>query len=289
MTTFSFDTHTHAISPDTATYPVSPLGGVRSGWSQTRPVTGDELIGHLDDAGVQWAALVQASTVYGYDNRYAADVLARHPGRLVGVCSVDFLSGSAVDELRYWIGERGFRGTRVRIADGDTKVTAPGAGLTDERMAAVWEYLEGHGIPLCVQMHSKNTPELLKVLGDHPTMTVVLDHAGRPDASGAPEYPMLGEIEQLADFAGVHLKITPSALRRLDNEPGADVTHVLRRLAAKFGTGRLMWGSDFPATQGTLRQSRELIESRLSWLAGDERRAVLGRNAARVYGVPVSE
>jgi len=287
--TFYFDTHTHCISADTGSYPVRPLGGIRSDWSRTRPVDGDELIGHLDEAGVQRAALVQASTVYGYDNRYAADVLARYPGRLVGVCSVDFLAVSAVDDLRYWIEERGFRGVRIRIADGDTKVTAPGAGLSDERMAAVWDYVDEHGIPVSVQMHSKNTPELLKVLAGHPAMTVVLDHLGRPNATGAPEYPMLAELEQLAAFAGVHLKITPSSLRRLDNEPGADATSVLRRLAGKFGSDRLMWGSDFPATEGSPRDSRVLIESRLSWLGADELAAVRGHNAARVYGVPVPE
>lgn len=285
--TFYFDTHTHAVSGDTDNYPVRPLGGIRSDWSRDRPVDGDELIGHLDRAGVARAALVQASTVYGFDNRYAADVLARYPDRLVGVCSVDFLSDSAVNDLKYWIEERGFRGVRIRIADGDTAVAAPGAGLSDEGMAAVWDYIDDYGIPVCIQMHSKDTGELLKVLGDHPAATVVLDHLGRPNASGAPEYPMLGEIEQLAAFGGVHLKITPGALRRIGNEPGAEVAEVLRRLGATFGTGRLMWGSDFPAAPGSLRDSRELIESRLSWLTGDECQAVLGHNAARVYDVPV--
>ncbi|MBB4689279.1 amidohydrolase family protein [Amycolatopsis jiangsuensis] len=286
MTPWYFDTHTHAVSGDTGSYPVRPLGGIRSGWSRTRPVDGDGLIAELDAAGVRHAALVQASTVYGFDNRYAADVLARYPDRLVGVCSVDFVSDEAVHDLKYWIEDRGFRGVRIRIADGDTKVNASArVTLSDERMRAVWDYVDDHGVPVCVQMHSKNTPELLGVLEEHPALTIVLDHAGRPDASGAPDYPMLAELEQLARFTGVHLKITPGALRRLGNEPGADVEAVLRRLAQKFGTGHLMWGSDFPAAEGSLRQSRALVESALSWLPETERQAVLGHTAARVYGV----
>jgi predicted TIM-barrel fold metal-dependent hydrolase len=285
--TYYFDTHTHAVSADTATYPVRPLGGNRSEWSRTRPVDADTLISALDEAGVQQAALVQASTVYGYDNSYAAEALARYPDRLVGVCSVDFLSDTAVDDLKHWIEERGFSGVRIRVSDGDTKVTTPGAGLSDERMAAVWDYVDDHGVPVCVQMHSKDTGKLLAVLDQHPTVTVLLDHAGRPDAAGGPPYPKLAEIEQLAPFGGVHLKITPSSLRRLGDTPGADVTEVLRRLADSFGTDHLMWGSDFPATRGTARESRELIESRLSFLDGGRRLDVLGRNAARVYGVSV--
>jgi predicted TIM-barrel fold metal-dependent hydrolase len=285
--TYYFDTHTHAVSGDTETYPVSPLGGNRSEWSRTRPVDADGLIRALDESGVQTAALVQASTVYGYDNSYAAEALATYPNRLVGVCSVDFLSDSAVADLRHWIEERGFSGVRIRVSDGDTKVATPGTGLSDERMDAVWDYVNNHGVPVCVQMHSKDAPKLLGVLEKHPAVTTLLDHAGRPNAAGGPPYPMLGEIEQLARFAGVHLKITPGALRRLANEPGADITEVLQRLADSFGTDHLMWGSDFPASQGTARESRELVENRISWLDGDDRLDVLGRNAARVYGVPV--
>ncbi|MFF7554442.1 amidohydrolase family protein [Streptomyces olivaceus] len=282
--THYFDTHTHAVSRDTAAYPVRPLGGNRSEWSRTRPVDADGLIRHLDEAGVRTAALVQASTVYGYDNSYAADALAKYPDRLVGVCSVDFLSDTAVTDLRYWLEERHFAGVRIRVSDGDTKVATPGAGLSDERMGAVWDHLDSHRVPVCVQMHSKDTHKLLAVLETHPDLTVLLDHAGRPNAAGGPPYPRLAEIEQLTRYDGVHLKITPAALRRLGDEPGADVTEVLRRLADGFGTRCLMWGSDFPASRGTALHSRELVESRLSWLAEDQLRDVLGRNAARVYG-----
>ncbi|MEV1025699.1 amidohydrolase family protein [Streptomyces sp. NPDC050264] len=282
-----FDTHTHAISSDSVAYPPKPLGGTRSEWSRIRPVDVDGLIRNLDDAGIERAALVHASTMYGFDNRYAADALAKHPDRLVGVCAVDFLSDSAVPDLRHWIEERGFSGVRIRVSDGTTKVPTPGSGLSDERMRAVWDYVESRGVPVCVQMHSKDTGKLLQVLAAHPGLTVLLDHAGRPDASGGPSYPRLGELGQLARFTGVHLKITPPALRRLGNEEGVDVSEVLRRLAGVFGADHLMWGSNFPASEGTLQELRDTIESRLSWLAPDELAAVLGGNAARVYSAPV--
>lgn len=283
-----FDTHTHAVSGDPDAYPVQPLGGTRSEWSRSRPVDISGLIRHLDAAGVEQAALVHASTVYGFDNRYAADALARHPDRLVGVCAVDFLSGTAVPDLRHWIEERGFSGVRIRVSDGTTKVPTPGSGLSDERMSAVWDYVESRGVPVCVQMHSKDTDKLLQVLEAHPALTVLLDHAGRPDASGGPEYPRLDELGRLARFPGVHLKITPPALRRLESQQDVDVTEVLRRLAGVFGTDHLMWGSNFPASEGTLRELRDSIGSRLSWMTADERADVLGGNAARVYHVPVT-
>ncbi|WP_030899324.1 amidohydrolase family protein [Streptomyces sp. NRRL F-5126] len=279
-----FDTHTHAISADTAAYPPKPLGGTRSQWSEQRPADVDGLVRELDAAGVERAALVHASTVYGFDNRYAADALARHPDRLVGVCAVDFLAESAVDDLKYWIEERGLSGVRIRVSDGTTKVPTPGSGVSDARMEAVWDYVAAQHIPVCIQMHSKDTPKLIDVLEPRPGMTVLLDHAGRPNAAGGPPYPHLAELGRLARFQGVHLKVTPPALRRLADEPAADVTEVVRRLVETFGVERVMWGSNFPASSGTLAELRDGIEAHLSWLDDADRAAVLGGNAARVYG-----
>lgn len=278
-----FDTHTHAISPDTAAYPPAPLGGTRSAWSQDRPVDIDGLLRALDEAGVERAALVHASTVYGFDNSYAADALAAHPDRLVGVCAVDFLSETAVDDLRGWIEDRGFSGVRIRVSDGTTKVPTPGSGVSDERMTKVWEYVAEQHLPVCIQMHSKDTPKLLEVLRVHPDLTVLLDHMGRPNAAGGAPYPLLDELAQLVPYAGVHLKITPPALTRLAATPGADVREVLERLVGIFGASRMMWGSNFPASDGTLSRLRDDIEECLGFLDADALADVLGRSATRIY------
>lgn len=278
-----FDTHTHAISPDTERYPVRPLGGTRSEWSQTRAVDIDGLLSALDDAGVERAALVHASTVYGFDNSYAADALERYADRLVGICAVDFLSPTAIDDLRHWIGERGFSGVRIRVSDGTTAVPAQGSGVSDEGMTAVWDYLDAQRVPVCIQMHSKDTDKLLAVLEQHPQLTVLLDHGGRPNAAGGPPYNGLDELGQLAKYEGVHLKITPPMLRRLTDEPGVDPVEVVGELVRRFGVDHLMWGSNFPASAGTLADLRDNIHSHLRGLSDTDMAAVLGANAARVY------
>lgn len=278
-----FDTHTHAISSDTHAYPPKPLGGTRSDWSQERPVDIDGLVRALDAAGVEQAALVHASTVYGFDNRYVVDALAAHRDRFVGVGSVDFLSDDAVDDLRRLIEEGGLSGVRIRVSDGTTKVPTPGSGINDERMTGVWDYVTTHRVPVCIQMHSKDASKLASVLDTHPTMTVLLDHLGRPDASGGAPYERLAELAQLARYPGVHLKITPPALRRLGDEPGADITAVLARLVELFGADRIMWGSNFPASAGSLADLLASIEAALPALSDDDRAAILGGNAARLY------
>src|SRR5436190_20649364 len=73
------DTHTHVISPDQVRYPLAPVGGKQSDWSAHHPTDHDTLLRSMDDAGIERAMVVQASTAYGNDNRYAADAVRAHP------------------------------------------------------------------------------------------------------------------------------------------------------------------------------------------------------------------
>ena len=102
MPTAPIDIHPHIIANDAARYPLAPLGGHQSDWSRTRPVTLEQLIAAMDEAGVQKAAIVQASTCYGHDNSYVADAVAAHPDRCTGVFSVDVLESDAPQRMRDW-------------------------------------------------------------------------------------------------------------------------------------------------------------------------------------------
>src|SRR5262245_3018346 len=119
------DIHPHIISADETRYPRSPLFGVQSDWSKERPVTLDQYVAEMDAAGVQQAAIVQASTCYGYDNSYVADAIAQYPGRLTAVGSVDLLQPDATTRIRQWL-KRGVTGLRL-FTGGSTKAFDPSA------------------------------------------------------------------------------------------------------------------------------------------------------------------
>jgi predicted TIM-barrel fold metal-dependent hydrolase len=106
MTTTTIDIHPHIIASDTKRYPLAPLGGHQSDWSRTRPVTVERLTAAMDEAGVQKAAIVQASTCYGHDNAYVADAVAANPQRFTGVFSVDVLAPDAPERMRFWQAKR---------------------------------------------------------------------------------------------------------------------------------------------------------------------------------------
>ncbi|GAA3525498.1 amidohydrolase family protein [Amycolatopsis ultiminotia] len=280
---FSVDTHTHIISPDTTRYPAAPLGGHRSDWSRERPADLDGLLRAADTAGVDHLVVVQASTVYGFDNSYVADQLARHPDRLRGVCSVDFLSPKAVDDLSHWIDERGFSGVRIRAADGTTAVPTPGRGLDDERMAPVWQFLSDRGIPVCIQMHAKHAPLLAGILRQYQGLTVVLDHAARPQLDG-PAYPSDAGLPRLSETGRVFVKLTPPAVLRAQREAGS-AAPVVGALVEEFGADHVLWGSNFPASAGSLSELADLVLAQLPALEGTGLGLVTGATAARLYGI----
>src|SRR4051794_6159399 len=109
------DIHPHVISTDEKKYPRDPLGGKQSDWSLERPVSTEQMLAAMKEAGVDKSALVHSSTCYGFDNSYTADAVKAHPDRFTLVGSVDMRAPDAADKIRYWVG-RGMTGLRIFTA-----------------------------------------------------------------------------------------------------------------------------------------------------------------------------
>ena len=50
-----------------------------------------------------------------------------------------------------------------------------------------------------------------------------------------------------------------------------------------------MWGSDYPHDEGTFPHSREVIERTFKDVPEDEKRMIVGENAAKLYGFSVNQ
>src|SRR5258705_7195576 len=135
------------------------------------------MITAMDEAGVAKAALVQASTCYGYDNSYVAGAVAARPERFAGVFSVDVLQRDAPERIDYWM-NKGLTGLGVFIAGHTTG--AKDARLDDRRSFPAWETAGRAGIPVCVQLREAGLPQLVTVRERFPRGRVVPDHMARP-------------------------------------------------------------------------------------------------------------
>lgn len=273
------DTHTHAISSDKQSYPLAPVGGHQSEWSAKRPVSFEGLLASLDEAGIDRAVVVQASTVYGNDNSYVVEAVRNHPDRFVGVFSIDVLADDAVSQLQRWL-DAGLSGLRLFT----TGTTMPGqAGwLDDERSFPVWEYAQRHNVSICLQMTAQGIPALLNMLARFPGIRVLLDHLARPELAGGPPYEAAAPLFSLASHQGVFLKLTNRTIAEAGRGASTPAAFFPRVLDA-FGANRIAWGSNFPAAEGALPELLAEARASLSMLPADAQEAIFGGTALEVY------
>lgn len=279
MPTEFIDIHPHVISDDTKRYPHAPLFGVQSTWSRERPVTIDGLIAAMDDAGVQKAAIVQASTCYGYDNSYVTDAISQYPSRFTAVASVDLLQPDAVRDVRRWIG-RGVSG--LRLFTGGSTAEFDTSALDDSRSFPVWELCAETGLSMCLQTNSTGLAQVAGLAKRFPKVRIILDHLSRPDITDGPNYKKAASLFALSVFENVYLKLTPRIFQ--DSQRGkASPETFFPRLIEVYGAERLAWGSNFPASEGSMADNLEVAKRCLDCLKSEDRRWIFAKTAQKLY------
>ena len=278
MTTV-IDIHPHIIASDTRRYPLAPLGGHQSDWSRTRPVTTEQMIAAMDQAGVAKAAIVQASTCYGHDNSYVADAVAAHPARFTGVFSVDVLAADAPERMRHWVGKK-LAGMRL-FTIGST-MTEQASWLDDPKTYPAWECAGELGLSICLQMSAKAFPQMIRMIERFPKVRVLLDHCGRPVLDDGPPYAAADSLFALARYPAVHLKLTQRNFT--ESRKGKSTPELFfARLVSAFGASRLAWGSNYPSSEGSLPELLALATTSLKSLPASDQEWIFAKTAQSLY------
>ena len=276
----TIDTHPHVISTDAVRYPNAPINGHKSDWSRERPVSVEQMISAMDEAGISKSALVQASTCYGNDN-FVADAVAAHPDRFTGVFSVDPLAPDAPEKIRYWSGRRL---TGMRLFTAGSTMQKQADWIDDPLCFPAWECVSELGIPVCMQMTVEAIPQLIHILDRFPKATVILDHLSKPSLSDGPPYSAAADVFRLADYKNLYLKISPHTLAEARNGKATYATF-FPYLVSKFGASRIAWGSNFPASKGTLAELLKASQEALSMLSAEDRDWIFAKTALTLYPV----
>lgn len=281
MPTKFIDIHPHVISGDTAKYPHSPLFGKQSDWSQERPEDVHHLLGAMDEAGVAKAAVVHSSTTYGFDNSYVVDACADFPERLTAVGSVDLMQPDAVDVISGWVA-RGLSGLRL-FTGGSTKEFDP-SELDDPRTFPSWELCQELGLSMCIQTGPTGLAQVAGLAKRFPGVNIILDHLGRPDVTDGPPYRKASSLFGLQPFDNIYMKLTPRIFG--DSRRGEATPETLfPRIVEVFGARRMAWGSNFPASEGTMIDNLNRARECLSCLSGADQEWIFARTAQTLYPV----
>jgi predicted TIM-barrel fold metal-dependent hydrolase len=273
------DIHPHIISEDLVRYPRVPLFGVQSDWSKERPANIEGLVAAMDEAGVQKAAIVQSSTCYGFDNSYVVDAIAKYPGRFTAVGSVDMCDAAAPATIAQWA-RRGVNG--LRLFTGGSTAAFDTSGLDDARSFPAWSACAELNLAVAIQTDPTGLAQVAGLAKRFPTVRIVLDHLGRPEITDGPPYKRAVSLFALAAFENVFFKVTPRTFG--DAKKGQSTSEAFfPRLVEVFGSNRLAWGSNFPASEGKLSALLEVGKKSLACLSAEDQSWIFARTAQRLY------
>lgn len=270
------DTHAHVFSEDENTYPPKP--------EPSRPPAGTGTLSLLTEEveryEVRAATIVQVSGFYGFDNRYVRAVALQNPHWTAGICTLDPLDSAAPELLRRLAREGSMRGLR--------SVPVAGNQLDHPGVRALWTAACDEGLPVNVLGGRVLEEQLDRMLGDFPSLPVVLDHSlGLRAGDDVDE--TLGALERLSRHRHLYAKLSFIANGEqgcADGHPCLSMHGTVLRVIEVFGAERCTWGSHFPtekyARALTYGEHLDIFRRRLS-LSERDRRLVLGETARRIW------
>jgi L-fuconolactonase len=267
------DSHVHIASPDRERYPVSPTG-IGSPWWHGDNSSVEALLEHMALAAVDGIVITQAVGPYGFDNRYILDSVADHPERLTAVVAVDLDAEAAEDDLIRLAAVPSVTGVRFFA------MTSARRWVGTDRAARAMAVAADHGLTVVLTVPMDDLQVLRSAITEA-TAAIVIDHCGFPEY----ESGRIRWDQPVLDFATsrhVRLKVTTHSF----NGAGHQGRQLIEQLAELFGPSRLLWGSDFPQTEGDYGKTVDLGRLASEELDTESRKAFLGGNTALLFGPP---
>ena len=126
----------------------------------------------------------------------------------------------------------------------------------------------------------------VRLVEEFPGQPFVLDHIAKPRIRDGQFSPWREDLRRLARFPNVTCKLSGLVTEaRWDSWRPEDIHPYLDIVVEAFGPSRLMIGSDWPVCllAGDYGRVMDVVVSYVERLPEDDRRGILGENAARVY------
>lgn len=263
-------------------------------WGPMVRSTPEQLLAHLDWAGVDFAVLLQ-NNFYGNHNAFVAEAARRWPDRFVGAMYLDPWSAGAQASFRRWQHDLPI----VKLATDDRFglfALHDQASLADACCAWLWPEMESRGMTLTLDLggigrRSYETEVVGKIAERHPGLKIVICHLAQPTVDHqktAPSQRLWKQQVLLATHPNVWLDV--SALpHKVGDEPypWPSIGRWISQAVEWVGSQKILWGSDYPGllTAGTYPQLVSALDVHLAHLPKCDRKAVFGGNACAAYPI----
>ncbi|GIW09754.1 MAG: amidohydrolase [Chloroflexi bacterium] len=248
------------------------------------PMTAERMLALMDEAGVD-RAVISPLYLPGNAPDYALEVTQRYPDRFRVMGWFQPTNPDHFARLPRWLDEPGMCSIRLSLNDPHgPRLLAEGA------LEPLWAGAERYGIPVAVFRLGGAAALMEPVVQRYPGLKLIIDHLNVPYPPEQREQ-RLGELEQLARFPNVWVKVSALPLFSTERPPFGDLQPLIQRVYAAFGAHRLLWGSD--QTQQMARnlcrysENVDIIRVEAArWMPADDVAWVLGKTAAALFQWP---
>lgn len=254
----AIDCHSHAYVPQETIWGV--IGQ-----------TYDEQVARMDRNGIDISISMANFKLTPEEQRgqtdYTAEAIAHYPDRLIGVAWITPLWGQrALDEARYAL-DRGLRGVKLYAhGQGNFPVDTP---LLDPLM----DFCEQVGwfVIIHTDVDSKvNNPHLaLRLAKRYPNVSFIFSHMGM---NSDVTHFVPGWVQEASNVY-LDTSCTPNLPQFVFKTPMAVIPD------------RMVFGTDAPTLSPEVEIKKLEIAEELYGLTKDEKSKILGRNAARLFGI----
>lgn len=233
----------------------------------------------LRQAGIDATILVQAAATEA-ETTFLLET-ARATPFVAGVVGwTDFTAPDAAARIAVMAAEPLLVGLRPMVQD-----IADDDWLIRTDLAPAFDALVAAGLVFDALVLPRHLPRLRIVLDRHPDLRVVVDHCAKPDIRNGLLDPWRADIAAIAAHPNTSCKISGLVTEAAADWAQADIAPYIAHVLEVFGAARVIWGSDWPVV--TLRADyarwHATAENLTAALTPDQRRAVFGGNARRVY------
>lgn len=239
----------------------------------------------LDDlrpllGGIAATVLVQAAPTEA-ETRFLLQVARDSAGLVRGVIGwADLAAAGAPARIASLAGDGLLKGLRPMLHDIPDRDWI----LRDETQPALAE-IAARGLAFDALIRPPHLPVMPELAKRHPTLRIVIDHAGKPDIAAGGMQPWAADIARVARETQAVCKLSGLVTEAAPHWRVADLQPYVAHLLDAFGPQRLMWGSDWPVVElaGGYQRWRDATLELLRDLSDVDRDAVLGGTAAAVY------
>ena len=272
------DSQVHVWGRDTPErpWPKSGAQGRTAHAQREQPWDHDELLSHMDRAGVARAIIVPPSWE-GDRNDLALEAARQHPDRFAVMGRITMEDPASRERVATWRNQPGMLGIRLILSE-----SAPWFnGLAGHWL---WAEAERAGVPVTLVPRGYFALAAA-IAAKHPRLKLCIDHLGcETETKDAEAFKHVTEMLKLAALPNIAIKASALPCYVSEDYPFASVHPVVNRVVAAFGARRVFWGTDLTRLPCPYEQAIELFTKELRWASDDDLEWIMGRGVCEWYG-----